>query len=933
VRALSSLLWVSVAVPVLAVFAVVCLLVGGVIGAILGYSDRLPEIPELANYRPKTVSTFYSDHGTVIGIFYKQKRFVIDPNRIPFHVSHAFIAAEDCRFFQHNGVDWKGIARAAYKNAMAGRIHQGASTITQQVARNVLLNKDRKISRKIKEMLLARKIEKLWGKKKILHVYLNEIYLGDHCYGIEAAARNYFGKHVEELSIGEAALLAGIVPGPSRYNPFKNRKMSLIKQRLVLGNMLKTGVIAKAQYQEAMKEELKFRTKADRPFDMVPDFTEAVRRYVIKKYGKLRLYHEGLKVYTTCRLEDQQRAFQALKKGLDEIKDREKRHIVVGRIERKEIAGYLAGRSTPTLSVGHQYQGVVTRVGHSSRRTRLSVALDKRIRGFVDLPKRTSAYKVGHVLSLELEKYRNGSPVFVPAEDPPLQGALVCIENGTGYVRALVGGSSRDHFQFNRATQARRQPGSTFKPIIYAAALEQFGYTPATVIVDEPVVIELTGREEEWSPNNADRSFLGPISLRRALQDSRNICTIKILMDIGFDPVIQLARRMGIRSKLEKNLSLCLGTSEASLYDLTAAYSVFPNGGSYLEPVLVKKIEDRYGNTLEDNTRIMKLAKGFLPVPSSREQQGQVAVMPYSLKGFGKAQALKVECPSPDDPKPAWPTDKKSAGKYVNSKKSTALQKVPSVPITCPPAPPRVERPALSAQTAYIMTSLLQGVVRSGTGSRLSKYLKRRDLCGKTGTTDNSEDAWFIGYNRNYTTGVWVGFDDNRPLGRRETGARAALPIWAYFMDGLLKGVPQERYPVPEKLVRKSMATVVLDKETGPFLGTVVEPVYAPLSGKALTVSPLDSFDAIQVALAEADLLRQQAAVAGTPHQAVFVPNQYGQTPVMYPSSAPPSPQHAARGGISSARPHPQPTYPLTWPGAGRQQPVSVPIPVRTGQR
>ncbi len=926
-RAVSGLLWVSVAVPVLAVPAALCFLAGGVLGAVIGYSARLPEIPELAKYRPKTVSTFYSDGGTVIGIFYKQKRFVVPLKRIPFHVSHAFIAAEDRRFFQHAGVDWKGISRAAYKNAMALNVHQGASTITQQVARHVMLSKDRKISRKVKEMLLARKIEKLWGKRKILHVYLNEIYLANQCYGIEAASRTYFDKHVEQLNVAEAALLAGIVPSPSRYNPFTSRKMSIIKQRLVLGNMLKSGVISKAQYEKALSERLKFRTKADRPFDIVPDFTEAVRRYVIKKYGALRLYQEGLKVYTTCRLGDQHRAFKALNKGLDEIKDREKRHIILRKIETKDIAGFLAGRSLHELSVGREYQGVVTRVAKSSKRTRLHVSLDKRISGYVELPGRTSAYRVGQLLSLKFEKYENSALVFVPAQDPPLQGALVCIENGTGFVRALVGGSSRDHFQFNRATQAMRQPGSIFKPIIYAAALEQFGYTPATVIVDEPVVIEMKGRKEEWAPNNADRSFLGPISLRRALEDSRNICTIKILMDVGLDPVIRLAERMGIRSKLDRNLSLCLGTSETSLLDLTSAYTVFPNGGVYLEPVLVKKIEDRYGNILEDNTRILKLGKGLLPVPSYREEPGRIAVAPHDLKGLRNTQAPDVECPSPDDPLPERPAEKVSAGKSPTAEKQPASPKTPRVPATCPPAPPRPERPALSPQTAYIMTTLLQGVVRRGTGAGLSKYVKRRDLCGKTGTTNDLADAWFIGYNRKYTTGVWVGFDDNRPLGRKETGARAALPVWGYFMNGMLDGIPPGKYPVPEKLVRRSMPTVVFDKETGPFIGNVVEPMYAPLSGKALAVSPLDSLEAVQVALAEAAESRQQRELAGRPYEAVYLPSRHGLVPVMSPATAA-SRQQAGGNGRPSPLHRLQPLYPSTRPSAGTAQPIPVAPPI-----
>ncbi len=912
-RGFRTVFWACMAVPCITVLAAVCLFGGGVLGAFLAYSEKLPEIPDLAKYRPKTVSTFYSDDGQVIGIFYKEKRFVVDLDRIPHHVSHAFIAAEDRRFFEHHGVDWQGIARAFYKNAFALRIQQGASTITQQVARHVLLSRDKKIARKLKEMLLAWEIEKLWGKKKILHVYLNEIYLGEQCYGLEAAARNYFGKHVEDLTIAEAAMLAGVVPSPSRYNPFKNRKMSIIKQRLVLENMLTSGVISKVQYRKALKEKLNLRTTVERPFDIVPDFTEAVRRYVVQKYGSLRLYNEGLKVYTTCWLGDQREASKALKKGLDEIKGRHKRHIVLREIEPGEIPKFLAGRPFPRLSLNAVYKCLVTRVEHSRTDTRLHVSLNNIVRGYVNLPKGSSVYKVGQLLSLKLEKYENSVPVFVEDEDPPLQGALVCIENSTGFVRALVGGSSNVYFQYNRATQARRQPGSIFKPIIYAAALEQFGYTPATVIVDEPVVIELKGNEEEWIPENADGNFLGPISLRRALEESRNICTIKIIMDIGFDPVIQLAHRMGIRSRLEKNLSLCLGTSETSLYEMTSAYTVFPNGGVYLEPVLVKKIEDRYGNILEDNTRIMKLDKGLLPVPSSREKKGSIAVVPYNLKSLEKDQVPKLECPTPDDVSKPWTSVEETTPK-PDLARQTPSAKRRSDPFTCPPAPPRPERPALSAQTSYVMTSLLQGVVRSGTASRLGGYVKRRDLCGKTGTTDGTGDAWFIGYNRKYTTGVWVGFDDNRPLGRRESGARAALPIWGYFMSSLLQGIPQEKYPVPQNLVRRKIMTVVSNEKTGPMRAEVVEPVYGPTFSTTLVVSPIDGLQTVEVALAEAEVLRQQQLMAGDPQKALYQPNQGGATPVMYPSSAPP-----IQPG-TSAYPS-RPAYPQTWPGFAPKQP------------
>ena len=329
----------------------------------------------------------------------------------------------------------------------------------------------------------------------------------------------------------------------------------------------------------------------------------------------------------------------------------------------------------------------------------------------------------------------------------------------------------------------------------------------------------------------------------------------------------------------------------------------------------MKKIEDRYGNLLEDNTEITKLDKGFVPVPSLRVKPAQMAVTPHSLETLGNAQPPQVECPAPDDPMQVWPSDQKSLGRSPNDKRPFQALKTTPVPNACPPRP-RLERPALSPQTAFIMTSLLQGVVRSGTGSGLANYTKRRDLCGKTGTTDNSGDAWFIGYNLNYTTGVWVGFDDNRTLGREEAGSRAALPIWGYFMNGLLEGGPQEKYPVPVNLVRRSMSTVVFNKGTGPVMGPAMEPVYAPLSWKTLAVSPLDSLESIQVALAEAQQVRQQRAMEGRPYEATYVPNQHG--PISVSAGSASSPQDAARSGPPTPTLRAQPRHLRKWPGEAR---------------
>jgi penicillin-binding protein 1A len=550
---------------------------GVALAAYLIYSNDLPQIPHLAVYRPRTVSTFYSDDGTVIGVFYKQKRFVVDLEQIRPHVMNAFLAAEDSRFYEHSGVDWQGFARAAVVNLKYGRIVQGGSTITMQVARNLFLTRERRLSRKIKEILLAYELERLWGKKKILYIYLNEIYLGEGCYGVEAAARGYFDKPVEQLNVPEAALIAGLVASPSKYNPFKSGKLARGRQLTVLGRMLTKGFISEAEYEKAKQLKVAIKKDDTKPFDLVPDFAEAVRRYIVRKYGEKRLYNEGLKVFTTCRVEYQRMAHEALVKGLKEIRGRQKNLAILRTLPKDQIAERLRKRSVPELKEGKIYQGVIVKIGRLKNQTELHVALSKSVRGRVRIPKsEASPYKVGQVLALRFDKFADEKAMFALDNDPTLEGALVCIENRTGYVRALVGGASMEHFKFNRATQGKRQPGSAFKPIIYAVAIEKRGYSPATIIVDEPVEVDLEHTDELWSPKNAGGNFLGPISLRSALELSRNICTIKVLMDTKFDPVIEMAHKMGISSPLGHNLSLSLGTSGMSLYEMTSAYTVFP---------------------------------------------------------------------------------------------------------------------------------------------------------------------------------------------------------------------------------------------------------------------------------------------------------------------------------------------------------------------
>jgi membrane carboxypeptidase/penicillin-binding protein len=499
-----------------------------------------------------------------------------------------------------------------------------------------------------------------------------------------------------------------------------------------------------------------------------------------------------------------------------------------------QIPELLERRSTPNLTRDKIYQGVIVKiVANKNKPTELHVALSKKMKGFVRISDPSaSVYKIGQVLALRFDTFVDETPLFILDDNPQLQGALVCIENRTGYVRALVGGVSGDNFKFNRALQAKRQPGSAFKPIIYSVALEEKSYSPATIIVDEPIIVDLERADEEWEPKNSGGNFLGPLSFRRALELSRNICTIKILMDVGLDSVIKTASNMGISSPLGRNLSLSLGTSELSLFELTAAYTVFPNSGMHVEPVLVKRIEDRFGNVLEDYSEIAVLEASEIPCPRPREE---FAEQPFqtsagsegiddeeepSLKELRETGGKKERKQSPD-----------KAGNELGDGETESSGK-------------RV-RAVMSPQTAYIMTSLLQGGVREGTGSRMSQYLKRRDLAGKTGTTNNSEDTWFIGFNPDFTTGVWVGFDEKRPVGRREEGSRAALPIWGYFMKGVLDNRQQRDFPVPPDITFKDMLTFTGNLTDGFVPKITREPVFTPFSGKTLVLSPKDTVETL----------------------------------------------------------------------------------------
>ena len=798
--------------PVLFLLALLSALSGGGLGSYLIFSADLPKIPDLRAYRPKTVSTFYAEDGTVIGVFYKEKRFPIRLDSLPPHVINAFLGAEDARFFSHPGVDFSGTARALLKNIKAGNFAQGGSTITQQVTRNIILSREKKLSRKIREAILAFRVEKTFSKKEILELYLNEIYLGKGSYGVEAAARAYFGKSAPELTIAEAAMLAGFVSNPSKYSPARNIQSCLKRREHVLKAMLRCGFITDDQYKQTVQEEPKFRENLPTPYHRAPYFTEAVRQYIVAKYGANKLYNEGLRVWTTCDVSLQDKAQEALLKGAFGWEKREGRPAgLVRRLKRSEAREFLKGRPKDSYHVGEVVQAVVL-TNHSSEKRKgkqkqrkhkdkkqralqeLTLALAGDLRFGMELHS-AIPYRSNDLLEFRVLEANRGTLRLEQLPLPPVEGAVVSIENSTGYVRALVGGLDFGRSSFNRAAQAMRQPGSAFKPFLYAAALEWAGYSPHTLIVDEPIAVVMDPAKPVWVPKNSDGQYLGPVTLRQALAQSRNIAAVKLMMDVGPENAVRMARKMGIDTPLDKNLSLSLGTSEVTPLELTSAYTIFPNMGMKIHPVLIKRVEDRFGNVLEDNSMepldvAAHLNDEFLS--TSENPSGDFRAGPdidQSEAGSSYPNSGPIE------------GARNLADKNRSSNLSSGIEFFLSstFPTRWVARRASMER-ALSPSTAYLMLSMLRETCVSGTAASLSR-MRRKDLAGKTGTTDDCTDAWFVGFNSKYTTGVWLGYDTKTSLGKHEYGGAAALPVWMNFMTEALANERPKGYPTPPGIV------------------------------------------------------------------------------------------------------------------------------------
>ncbi|MBI3995932.1 MAG: PBP1A family penicillin-binding protein [Nitrospirae bacterium] len=709
---------------------------GGVGGVVWYFSRDLPSIEALREYQPSLVTKIYGDDQQLVGQFYIERRVLVPLKQMPPDLLHAIIAVEDSRFYEHTGVDPLGILRALLANIENLRLQQGASTITQQLARSLFLSSEKSLKRKIKEALLARQIERVLEKDEILELYLNQIYFGHGAYGVQSAARTYFGKNVEDLNLAEVAYLAGAPRAPSEYSPYNNPERAKQRQGVVLRRMMDEGFITEEQFRDVYRRDLFFQ-KIEKEKEFAPYFLENIRQYLSAAYGENMVYKGGLSVYTTLNLTMQKAATLALKEGLREVDKRQGYRGPIAHKNPKELAGDMeTGVGIMGMAVvkeGDVIDGVVTAVdekgatvvaaGRTGRIPPEGMAwAKKRLKGpdlLKDVELKSDAgprdiLQPGDVIKVKLRRLdaRSRTAVFSLDQDPVVEGALIALDPRTGAIKAMVGGYDFKRSEFNRALSARRQPGSAFKPIIYATAIER-GFTPATIMVDSPIVYVDEEQQKVWRPENYESKFYGPIALREALAHSRNLATVKLLDRVGIKNVAEFAKRVGIKSALTPDLSMALGSSSVTLIELTAAFGVFANEGVRVEPMAVLSIADSAGQVLEEHE------------------------------------------PVADE--------------------------------------------ATAKETAYVITNMMEDVIQRGTGWR-AKTLNR-PLAGKTGTTNDFTDAWFVGFAPNLAAGVWVGFDDVRSLGDREAGASASLPIWINFMRAAFEVVPEMTFPIPENIV------------------------------------------------------------------------------------------------------------------------------------
>ncbi len=728
-----------------AVFASILLLISiTILGVLWTFSNKIPDYKFLKNYKPPVSSKMYSGNGEVVAEFSREKRIFVPYNAIPKNVINSFLAAEDKNFFSHPGIDAKGVIRAILKNIqnlMSSKRLEGASTITQQVAKNFLLTNEVSLNRKIKEAILAFRIERALSKERILELYLNQIYLGSGAYGVAAASLEYFDKSIKELNYNEAALLAALPKAPSKYNPYRNIELAKYRRDLVLKNMYENDFLEQEKYIDLKSKPIDLKKNKKIFSENSQYYIEDVRKNIIDKLSYEKVYNQGYNINTPINLDLQKIATISLRNGLISYDKRkgwrgpivnitytsdwfnkiDKKNILENSIEWKIAIVKKVNQFSANIEIENKDEGIIEYKDISWTKKEFLKLLKK-----------------GDVIYVK--KVKNN--LYSLKQLPKINGGIVVMDPFTGRVFALSGGFSFNNSEFNRSSQALRQPGSAFKPFVYALALEN-KYTPSSLILDAPLVLDQGDDLKKWKPENYGKKFYGPSTLRTGLEKSRNLMTVRISRSLGIDKVTNFSKKMKIYDNPEELLSISLGSAETTLLKLTSAYCTFVNGGKLVEPIIIDRIQDGEGNTIINN-EIRK------------------CINCDQISFTGK------EFPKIED-------------NY-----------------------PRV----LSAETAYQITSFLQGVVERGTGKKLKKL--GLNLAGKTGTTNENTDAWFIGFTSDLVIGVYVGMDNPEPLGKFETGSKAALPIFEEFVKKAIKKSDSRPFKVPQNIT-----LMVIDPNTG----------------------------------------------------------------------------------------------------------------------
>ncbi len=714
----------------------------GIFTILWSYSNKLPDYKFLKNYKPPVSSKVYSGNGVLISDFSTEKRIFVPYNAIPKKIIYSFLSSEDKNFFKHPGVDAKGVLRAIKNNIFnlikSNRL-EGASTITQQVAKNFLLSNEVSLDRKIKEAILAFRIERALSKERILELYLNQIYLGEGSYGIASASLRYFDKPIGELSYQEAALLAALPKAPSKYNPYKNEELATYRRNLVIKNLYENSYISKNTYEELVNTKIKLKKRKRIYLSDTRYFVEDIRKEIIDKYGYDQVHKKGFNIKTPINLELQNLATASLRKGLIEFD------------KRKGWRGPLNNSQNKDWYKNIEKFKLEKTIGWQ-------VAIIKRIDKFETVIE-TSNNEIG-VINYEdinwtrknfneifkindliyVKKLSDG--IFSLRQLPSVNGGIVVMDPYSGRVLAMAGGFSFKKSEFNRVSQAKRQPGSAFKPFIYALALEN-NYTPSSLILDAPIVLDQGEDLKLWKPENYGKKFYGLSTLRTGVEKSRNLMTVRISQELGIDKIINFSKKLNIYENPDELMSVSLGSAETTLLNITSAYCSFVNGGKLVTPIIIDRIQDSQGKTISNNEK----------------------------RFCENCDKISFE------------------GNSVPIIKSNFEQ-------------------IFSSQTAYQMTSILEGAIQRGTGKRLKDL--NLQLAGKTGTTNNNTDTWFIGFTSNLVVGVYVGYDNPKKLGKFETGSKTALPIFKEFIKNAVN-----KYEARPFKIAKGIKMMVIDAETG----------------------------------------------------------------------------------------------------------------------